>query len=170
MPRTRPPALVFIRLVLAGLVFMSTTGCPPALWTGDGYVVDSSGSSQAKPIVGRCYRLLVDVETRYTDEHIALRGDGTIDVYGRGDVIAPKVFHPGPFNLPKGSTIVVERVLTTKTVEMSWRTPYIRVNGKLMNAEALFRDTGAGEGPFRLTYVDRFLEPCDAAKGAVPDR
>ena len=165
MQRIASPILVLEALVVVTLVFLSVAGCMPlAAWTAEGYTEDASRSAQATSIVGHCFRLLMDSETVRTDQRIALHDGSSVGVYGRVHVITPSsgsTSPHGPFSLPKGSRIVVERVLLSRNVEMSYRTPYIRIDGQLIDAGELFRDTGKGEGPFRLTNIDRLLEPCD---------
>ncbi|GAA0709614.1 hypothetical protein GCM10009105_10160 [Dokdonella soli] len=121
--------------------------------------MDVSHTAQGASVVGHCFRLRVDAGTQYYNPtHIELRRGGALDIYGRVYFMnVPGAFSSGQINLPKGSRIIVERVLSWRNVETSSLKPYIQIDGALIDADGLFRPTEEG-----LTYVDRLLEPCDA--------
>lgn len=157
-------ALAMSLLMTIVLVSTAERCLPLAAWTAEGYTVDASRSSRAASVVGHCFRLRVDADIRSFRNHIELRDGGAVDVSGRVWVLVPGSSPHRPISLPKGSRIVVERVLAWRNVETSSFKPYIRIDNALIDADDLFRDTGKGEGPPRLTYIDRLLEPCDASE------
>jgi hypothetical protein len=104
---------------------------------------------------------------RFGSRRIDVKHVGAVDIAGRVFFVTPpRPASAGTPRLPKGSTITVERVLLWRNVETSFHTPYIRLDEGLVDAKDLFRDTGADEGPRRLTYVDRLVEPCIASQQA----
>ena len=141
------------------LVLISTASCLPlAAWTAEGYTVDASKSSETASAVGHCFRLRADAEAVPGLRRIELRSGGALDVEGRLHVLtSPEASPPGRFNLPRGSTIVVERVLRWRNVETSVLTPYIRIDGAWIDAGDLFQGT---------TPIDRLLEPCEGTSKA----
>ena len=158
----RPFALAVALATIVTVALLSTSCLPPAGWTAAGYTVDASHSSEATSIIGRCFRLRLDAYVLSCSGRIELHGGGSVDVAGCLRVITPGSSPPQRVDLPKGSRIVVEKVLSRRNVETSSLTPYIRVNGVLIEANDLFRYTGSSEGrPFGLTYTERLLDPCE---------
>ena len=156
-PFTLPVALATIVTVL----FLSTSCLAPAGWTTAGYTVDASNSSKAAAITGRCFRLRLDTYVLSYPSRIELHDGASVDVAGCLRVITPGSSPPQRVDLPRGSRIIVERVLYWRNVETSSLTPYVRINGGLIDASDLFRYTGSSEGrPFGLTYSERLLDPC----------
>ena len=155
----RPAGLTAIAIV----VLLSTSCLPPAGWTAAGFTVDASHSSEATSIIGHCFRLRLDAYVLSCPSRIELRGGESVDVAGCLRVITPGSSPSRRVDLPRGSRIVVEKVLSWRNVETSSLTPYIRVNGALIDANDLFRYTGASEGrPHGLTYAEHLLDPCEA--------
>ncbi len=149
------------RIVLALPCLVWLSGCLPlAAWSADGYTVDNSGSKDGRAIVGHCYRLLVDANVYASPEQVDLRHGAAVNVYGYLRVVdsRPGSTPSGSPNLPKGSTIVVERTLLWRNVETSDMRPYVRINGNLVNAADVFQDGVSSE--HRMGYIDRLLEPC----------
>ena len=146
------------------VALLSASCLPLAGWTTEGYTVDASHSSQATSIIGHCFRLRLDAYVITCPRKIQLHGGESVDVGGCLRLITPGSSHR--VDLPKGSRIVVEKVLEWQNVETSSLTAYIRVNGELIDANDLFRYTGSSEGrPFGLTYTERLLDPCEATQG-----
>lgn len=159
-----------MRRMLWVLPCLLLTGClPPAGWSAEGYSVDNSRSADGRQIVGHCYRLLVDANVYPSPQRIDLRGGGEADVYGYLAVVDDRfaTSRPAtPANLPKGSTIVVERSVLWRNVEDSSMRPFVRIDGNLIDAKRLFQD---GAGPtFRMRAVDGLIEPCDASNSPRP--
>jgi len=154
--------------VALALVLLSTGGClPPAAWTAGGYTTDETRSSEAAGVVGQCFRLRYDADVQFGSRRIDVKHVGAVDIAGRVYFVTPpRPPSAGQPRLPKGTRIGVERVLLWRNVETSFRTPYIRLDEGLVDAKDLFRDTGEGEGPRRLTYVDRLIAPCAANEQA----
>lgn len=148
--------------VLITVLLISTSGCllPLAAWTADGYTVDVSRSAEGSSVVGHCFRLLddIDIVRSSISRQIALKNGEKIDVYGKTEFGSS---WPTKVTKSKGSKIIVERVLSWRNVETSSLKAYIRIDDQLVDATNLFRNTGKGEGTFRLTYIDRLLETCE---------
>lgn len=140
-------------LVLAIVPGLTTRCLPLAAWSGDGYTVDATHGDQGSAIAGHCFRLTLDARLLSCPRHIPLRGGGTVEVEGCIRVITPGT-SAARVELPKGSQIVVDKVLVWRNIETSNVTPYVRIHGALFDASDLF------EGTHRLTYNERFLAPC----------
>lgn len=141
------------------LVLASTAGClPPSAWTLKGYVSDVSRRKQGASIVGRCFRLLVDAGVYPVREFIDPARGEPFDVRGSIFVIsALQPLRPGRAALPKGSRIIVERVISRETIETGRLTPYARIDAAWMDAGDLF---GYADDSWRLV-PGRRLAPCD---------
>lgn len=151
--------IALVTLLFLTVAFVSITRCLPlAGWSAQGYTVDASRSSEGALVVGHCFRLHLDADVRSCLIHIQLRGGEALDVRGSVHVITPGSTAAGRVKLPKGSQILVEKVLRWRNVETSSLTPYIRIDSDLIDASELFR---YGNGS-RLTFTPYLLEPCDA--------
>ena len=151
------------RLALALPWLVCCTGCLPfAAWSADGYTVDNSRSADGRQIVGHCYRLLLDANVIASPTQVDLHHGGAVEVYGYISLVDQRPGSPPPSsppNLPKGSTIVVERSLLSRNVETSDMRPYVRIKGNLISAEHLFQD---GAGPkYRMRAIERLVGSCD---------
>jgi hypothetical protein len=148
--------MMFIPLSMAGCLL------PPAAWTSHGYTKDVSHSKAGASVAGHCFRLLADVgvarfDRPYREE--STRGEA-FDISGRVYIADDERKSAGytRIDLPEGSKIVVEKVLRWSNVESSHLTPYIRIDDAWIEARDLFEYAW---NPFRLTYIDRLLAPCD---------
>ena len=144
-------------LLLAFSLLAATRCLPLAGWSAEGYSEDVSQSKEADAVVGHCFRLRFDAEIVSFATHITLRHGGVADVSGRVHVLAPGSPEAARAALPKGSRIVVEKVISSQNVESGSLTPYIRVNGALLDAGELFR---YDKGP-RLGPAPYLLDACD---------
>jgi hypothetical protein len=121
-----------------------------------------SRSKAGSSVAGHCFRLLVDVGVARFDRpyHVASTRGETLAISGRLYVVDDQRKSAGynRVDLSSGSRIVVEKVLRTSTVESSTLTPYVRFGDAWIEGRELFEYAWK---PFRLTYVDRLLAPCD---------
>jgi len=120
--------------------------------------VDDSRASNEASVVGHCFRLRYDADIRPTNFQIKLHDGRTVVVNGIIRVITPGSSPPGGSNFPKGSQLVVQKVLRRENVATASITPYILMNGALIDASELFEYRGS---PAHLIYTPRLLEPCD---------
>ena len=151
------------RVALATLLLLTVllpmTRCfPSAAWSTDGYYADVSHSTSESSILGHCFRMRYDADIRSFETRIKLNDGGVVDVGGSIHIITPGTSPPDGVKIPKGSQVVVEKVVKWQNVGNSFLKAYARVDGVLVETNGLFEIDSNGKG---LTYTPRLLEPCD---------
>jgi hypothetical protein len=152
----------FRQIVLLSALVIPMSGC--AIHE---YTKDVSPSAQSAAVFSHAFCLRRDGYVVASPEEIQLADSGhyTVQVYGWVYVPQKEGDSPThPTNLPKGTRVVVERVLSTYYPMVGTiLKPYVRLgreyNGLYLDASWLFEQAWDGGPPLRP--LSAYLEPCD---------